>query len=338
MSQQKNRQLMTVMFTDIVGYTALMQTDEERAAKLRARHRAVFRGMHALYGGQVIQYFGDGTLSVFKSAVAAAQCAIEIQNRLQANDPVPLRIGLHMGEIVFDETEIYGDAVNVASRIESLGSVASILISGKVNDELRNHPAISTSKLGACQLKNVSEQVEIFAISNTGINVPLPFQNRRVVANENSIAVMPFINLSSKHNSDCIGEGIGEEVINALQEVKGINLKSRTSSYSFKRQQISLLEIGRALNVSMIVQGSVRKYGNNVRVSAQLIEAVTDRQVWSNSWNRSLNDVLNLQDELAKEIVKGISDYLLSQQSTDEKSPVMKIEANIPRAEFRIGA
>src|SRR6185295_5137922 len=147
MKEKKVRQLAAIMFTDIVGYTALMQGDEEVATNVRARHREVFQQQHKLHQGEIIQYYGDGTLSVFKSAIAATKCAIEIQRLLQEGDPVPLRIGLHMGDIVFDKTDVYGDAVNFASRIESMGVAGAILLSGKINDELKNHAGISTVSL-----------------------------------------------------------------------------------------------------------------------------------------------------------------------------------------------
>ena len=137
MKEKKVRQLAAIMFTDIVGYTALMHGDEAVATSVRARHREVFRQQHELHQGEIVQYYGDGTLSVFKSAIAAAECAIEIQRLLQEGYPVQLRIGLHMGDIVFDKTDVYGDGVNFASRIESMAVAGAILLSGKLNDELK---------------------------------------------------------------------------------------------------------------------------------------------------------------------------------------------------------
>jgi len=139
-----------------------------------------------------------------------------------------------MGDIVFDQTEVYGDAVNLASRIQNLASPSSILVSGKVNDELKNQPSISTIRLGACELKNVSGHVEIFAISSIGIKVPQPFGSQTLNKKQNSIAVLPFANLSSKDNAGCIGEGISEEIINAIAKIKGVNIKSRKSSFASK--------------------------------------------------------------------------------------------------------
>ncbi|MFK8008014.1 MAG: adenylate/guanylate cyclase domain-containing protein, partial [Saprospiraceae bacterium] len=169
---KKNRRLTAIMFTDIVGYTALMQQDEAKANAARTRHRQVFDEQHQLFNGQILQYFGDGTLSVFQSGVEAVQCAIVIQKELNTGKVVPLRIGLHIGDIVFDGTDIYGDGVNFASRIESMGVPGAILLSGKLNDELKNHPQIFTQSLGFFFFFYITNPVEVFAIKNKGIVFP----------------------------------------------------------------------------------------------------------------------------------------------------------------------
>ena len=162
MKNKKTRRLAVIMFTDIVGYTALMQKDEDAAAQARAQHREVFDHQHELHKGEILQYFGDGTLSVFESGVEAVECAIAIQKALNKGESVPLRIGLHMGDIVFDGTDIYGDGVNLASRIESMGVAGGVLLSEKLNDELKNQQQISTVSLGHFELKNIKNPVEVF--------------------------------------------------------------------------------------------------------------------------------------------------------------------------------
>ena len=146
---------------------------------VRAQHRKAFEEHHQKHQGEILQYFGDGTLSVFSSGIEAVACAIALQKALQNETPVPLRIGLHMGDLVFDGTEIYGDGVNVASRIESMGVAGAILLSGKLNDELKNHPQFSTRSMGLFAFKNVSQPLEVFAISNPGIVVTRPGKNER---------------------------------------------------------------------------------------------------------------------------------------------------------------
>jgi adenylate cyclase len=305
MEQQKVRQLVAIMFTDIVGYTALMQSDEANATIVRTRHREVFREKHALYGGEIVQYYGDGTLSVFKSAVSAALCAIEIQGRLMEGDPVPLRIGLHMGDIVFDNTEVYGDGVNFASRIESLAIASSILLSSKIHDELKNQSAISTTSLGHFDLKNISEPVEVFAITNKGIKIPQPSElTGKQKRDDKTIAVLPFINMSTSAENEYFSDGITEEIINALSKIKKLKVTSRTSSFFFKNKNVPLKQIAKELNVSAILEGSVRRSNDTIRITAQLIQAEDDFHFWSETWDRKLENIFEIQDEISLHIAE----------------------------------
>ena len=166
------RQLAAIMFTDMVGYTALMQEDEKLAKQKRDRHRQVLQDSILKYNGEILQYYGDGTLSMFSSGVEAVKCAIAIQRELKNKPAVPLRIGLHTGDVVYEEDGIYGDGVNVASRLESLSVAGSILISEKLQDELISHPDLVTKPLGRFKLKNVKKPLEVYAVSATGLIVP----------------------------------------------------------------------------------------------------------------------------------------------------------------------
>ena len=301
MNEIKTRQLAAVMFTDIVGYTALMQADEEAAINARAKHRKVFQAQHHLYHGEIIQYYGDGTLSVFKSAIEAVQCAIEIQKHLQdGKDAVPLKIGLHLGDIVFTDTDVYGDGVNLASRIESLGTAGTILLSEKINDEIKNHTTISTRSLGHFELKNIARPVEVFAISNKGIKIPLPseLEGKQKSLNK-TIAVLPFVNLSTSKDNEYFSDGITEEIINALAKIKSLKVTSRTSSFFFKNKNIPITQIGKELGVSIILEGSIRLSGNTIRITAQLIQAEEDFHFWSETWDRKLENIFDIQDEIS---------------------------------------
>lgn len=300
MEENKVRQLAAVMFTDIVGYTALMQEDEAVATKVRAKHRRIFEAQHALHQGEIIQYYGDGTLSVFKSAIKAAQCAVAIQRLLQEGAVVPLRIGLHLGDIVFNNTEVYGDGVNFASRIESLGKAGAILLSDKINDELKNHLSVSTVSLGFYELKNISKPVEVFAISNSGIKVPDPSElaGKKVTKNK-TIAVLPFLNLSASKENEYFSDGITEEIINALAKISSLKVTSRTSSFLFKNKKKSIKEIGEELGVATILEGSIRLSGNTIRITAQLIQAEEDFHFWSETWDRKLENIFEIQDEIS---------------------------------------
>ena len=300
MDTRTDRQLAAIMFTDIVGYTALMQRDEKKAAEQRARHRAVFQEQHERFNGSILQYYGDGTLSVFKSAVNACECAIEIQLLLQSDDPLPLRIGLHIGDIVFDQTEVYGDGVNVASRIESLGVAGSVLISASLNEELKNQEAISTVSLGSFEFKNVSTPAEVFAISNTGLVIPQSSDlSGKLGTSRKSVAVMPFVNMSADVDNEYFSDGMTEEIINALSKIESLKVTSRTSSFFFKNKSLPIKKIAAELNVSAILEGSVRVSGKALRITAQLIEAAGDYHFWSETWDRQLDDIFETQDEIS---------------------------------------
>src|SRR6185436_17875845 len=160
------------MFTDIEGYTALMQKNEQAAIECRNRHRAVFEQAMANHSGKIIQYYGDGTLSIFSSAIHAVNAGVAMQSLFRQTPQVPLRIGIHIGDINFDDSGVYGEGVNIASRIESFAVAGSVFISDKVFDEIKNQPSINTISMGFFDLKNVSRPVEIFAIANEGLAVP----------------------------------------------------------------------------------------------------------------------------------------------------------------------
>ncbi|MEZ5083247.1 MAG: adenylate/guanylate cyclase domain-containing protein [Bacteroidales bacterium] len=298
MGNKKTRRLAAIMFTDIVGYTALMQKDEKAGAEARAQHRQKFQQYHKIYNGDILQYFGDGTLSVFKSGVEAVECAVAIQKALKKDEPVPLRIGLHMGDIVFDGTDIYGDGVNLASRIESMCVSGGILLSAKLNDELKNHKKISTRSLGRFELKNIIKPVEIYTITNKGITAPQFLKGIQLVSSK-TIAVLPFANMSTSEENEYFSDGITEEIINALSKVKSLKVTSRTSSFFFKNKNIPIKQIGKELNVSTILEGSVRLSGNTIRITAQLIQAEEDFHFWSETWDRKLENIFEIQDEIS---------------------------------------
>ncbi len=206
-----------------------------------------FNKYHEIYNGEILQYFGDGTLSVFQSGVEAVECAIAIQKALNKGEPVPLRIGLHMGDIVFDGTEIYGDGVNLASRIESMGVAGAILLSGKLNDELKNQQQISTKSLGHFEFKNIANPVEVFAVTNDGIKIPIRSELKgKQKKQTKTIAVLPFVNMSSNEDNEYFSDGMTEEIINALAKIKSLKVTSRTSSFFFKNKKIPIPQIGTA--------------------------------------------------------------------------------------------
>jgi adenylate cyclase len=311
MKKGKKRRLAAIMFTDIVGYTALMQKDEAIAISIRAKHRKVFEHTHSNHHGEILQYFGDGTLSVFQSGVEAVECAIAIQLALHEDPVVPLRIGLHLGDIVFDGTDILGDGVNLASRIESMGVAGSILLSGKLNDELKNHPHIKTQSLGVFGLKNIEQAVKVFAVDHPSIKVPVraDLKGKQVPLNK-SIAVLPFVNMSTSEENEYFADGMTEEIINALTKVKGLKVTSRTSSFYFKNKNIPVTQIGNQLSVSTVLEGSIRLSGNKMRLTAQLIDVVEDFHFWSATFDRSLEDIFAVQDEISLLIADKLREHI----------------------------
>ena len=304
-TQEKKRRLAAIMFTDIVGYTALMHADEAAAAAARAKHREVFERQHAIHHGEIVQYYGDGTLSVFASAVEAARCAAAIQRALRTGEAVPLRIGLHLGDILHDRTEVYGDGVNTAARIQSLGVAGAVLLSAKLNDELRNQADLPTAPVGRFSLKNIPRPVEVFALTGPGLVVPGPHElNGAAPAENRTVAVLPFVNMSASPEDEYFSDGITEEIINALVKVRGLKVTSRTSSFHFKGRNVPIRRIARDLGVAAILEGSVRRAGDTVRITAQLIQAEQDHHSWSETWDRKLSNIFEVQDEIGLAIAE----------------------------------
>lgn len=306
------RQLTAIMFTDMVGYTALMQEDERQAKVNRDRQRGVLEQSIARFDGRILQFYGDGALSVFQSAVAAVECGIAIQEALRGADPaVPIRIGIHSGDVVHDENGVFGDGVNVASRIEGLGVAGAVLISGKVYDEVKNQPRIHTRALGSFNLKNIKHPTRVYAITNPGMAVPgetalRPDRTRST----RSIAVLPFVNMSSDPENEFFSDGITEEIINALTRVNGLQVTARTSSFVFKGHNEDVRTIAGKLGVTHVLEGSVRRAGDRVRVTAQLICAKDGYHLLSEVYDGTLDDIFALQDEISRQIVEHLAERL----------------------------
>lgn len=300
------------MFTDMFGYTALMQEDEKRAIDSRDRFRKVLEEKISIHQGKILQYYGDGALITFGSAIDSALCAVEIQQELSAAPAVPARIGIHSGDIVYDNNGVYGDGVNIASRIESLSVPGGVLISEKLYDELKNHSFISAEFLGSYKLKNVKSPIKIYALTNQGLKVPTEQQLKLQTGFEdkNSIAVLPFVNMSADPENEFFSDGITEEILNALTNVDGLKVTSRTSSFAFKGKNEDIREIGRKLNVNSVLEGSVRKAGDKIRITVQLINSVDGYHVWSEVYNRNLEDIFEVQDEISRKIANKLRERL----------------------------
>lgn len=306
------RQLTAIMFTDMVGFTSMVQADERQAKLARDRQRSVLEQSIERFDGETLQFYGDGTLSVFNSAVSAVECAVAIQDALRlAELPVEVRIGIHSGDVVHDENGVFGDGVNVASRIEGLGVAGSVLISGKVYDEVKNQPDIRTRSLGSFTLKNIEHPTRVYAVANRGLVIPPESSLREGrESRRRSIAVLPFVNMSSDPENEYFSDGITEEIINALTRVNGLQVTARTSSFAFKNDLDDVRTIASKLGVTHVLEGSVRRAGSRVRVTAQLISANDGYHLMSEVYDGTLDDIFALQDEISAKIVEHLADRL----------------------------
>jgi len=294
------RQLAAILFADMVGYTSLMQENEQLARLKRKRLREVLETTVGKFNGKIVQYYGDGSLSIFGSAIDCVDSAINIQQQLQQEPKVALRIGIHTGDIAIEDESVYGDGVNLASRIESLAVPGGIFISEKVYEEIRNQQNISTREMGYFEFKNVNSPIRIFAIANDGVTVPRRDELRgKTKQTNNRLAVLPFVNMSTDPDNEYFSDGITEELLNALTKVDGLQVTSRTSVFAFKGKNTDVRDIAIQLNVDRILEGSVRKSGNRVRITAQLINATDGYHIWSETYDRNLTDIFEVQDEIS---------------------------------------
>lgn len=352
------RQLAAILFTDIAGYTAMMQRDEQSAVSMVKHHRAVLEKTVADFDGSVIEFYGDGSLCIFTSITEAMHCAYRIQQLMQeAYPPVPLRIGLHIGEVIYENGKIMGDGVNIAARIQSLGQPGSILFSKEVFDKIRNHQEFKTVYLGRYNLKNVAEPMEVSALANEGLIVPAKdkiegrikkISTRRKLkairkgilistaaivitllalflpgllkdrmgfsGSEKSIAVLPFENISNDSLQQYFSDGITEDIITQLSKIANLKVISRTSVMQYKGNRKNIKEIAEELGVATILEGSVRKEGNKLRITAQLIDAQSDKHLWSESYDRDASEVFAIQSEVAQQIAKALNVKLTTEE------------------------
>ncbi|MEP7372598.1 MAG: adenylate/guanylate cyclase domain-containing protein [Chitinophagaceae bacterium] len=369
--QQQQRHLAAILFTDIVGYTGIMQKDEALAVAVIRRYNAVLEKLVTEYHGEVVNNYGDGSLCTFSSTTDAVRCAILIQEELLKSDPpVPLRIGLHVGELIFEDGKAFGDGVNIASRIQSLGQANTILFSKEVFDKIRNQPGFKSLSLGNFEFKNVDEPVEVFALANEGLNVPnrenmegklksvLPKsskgpQRKTVIAasvvlllivaffiysmlhkktgftgKEKSIAVLPFINMSEEKGNEYFSDGMTEEITTQLSKIADLKVIARTSSMLYKGSKKSIREIAEELCVASILEGSVQKIGNDIRITAQLIDANSQQHIWADKYDRDFKEVFAIQSEVAQEIAHQLNARLTKDEKIKiEKAPTINAEA-----------
>lgn len=322
------RQLLAIMFADMVGYTALMQANEATAKTKRVKFRSILEVHVRLHHGQILQSYGDGSLIIFQSAIDAVRCGADLQHAWRVDPGVDVRIGIHAGDVTMEEGNIYGDGVNIASRVEALGVSGSVLISGKIWDELKNHNGIFTRELGFFEFKNVIHPVQVFALSNPGLVVPERHELQgKTKSVQNRIAVLPFVNMSADADNEFFSDGITEELLNTLTKLENVQVTSRTSVFAFKGKNIDVRDIGIQLQVDKILEGSVRKSGNRIRVTAQLINAVDGYHIWSETYDRDLTDIFAIQDEISAIIAGKFRSNINSDKPEKARATPVGVEA-----------
>ncbi len=311
------RKLAAILAADVVGYSRLMGEDEMGTLeRLKSLRRKLVQPKIMERGGRIVKLMGDGLLAEFPSVVEAVQCAVDIQQsmiRREADLPderrIRLRIGVNLGDIIVEGSDIYGDGVNVAARLEALADPGGICISGTVFDHVKGKVALDFADLGEQQFKNIDQPVQVYRIALDGgvdANEAASTSTQSAVlpklTDKPSIAVLPFNNMSGDPEQDYFSDGITEDIITALSRFKDLSVVSRNSSFVFKGQAASLRDVGEKLRVDYVVEGSIRKAGSRVRVTAQLIDARSDTHIWADRYDRSLEDFFEVQDDVVRRV------------------------------------
>ena len=297
------RRLTAIVFTDIEGYTAMMQSSEGDTLQRVGRYKESLKKHTDKFQGKIIHSYGDGDLILFNSAVDAVHCAVALQKDAVELIDVPLRIGIHVGDVVTTDHDVFGDGVNIAARIESFAIPRSVLVSERVQMELTSHPGIDCRQLGKFQLKNVQEPLTLFAISAPHLVVPEGWELAgKGNLLQKSIAVMPFVNINADVDNAFFCEGLAEDLIISFNRFDDLRVASRSSSFALNDAGLSVKEIGKNLSVQTIMEGSVRKSGERIRVTVQAVDASNGFQLWSQKFDRKLEDVFAIQDEIVEHI------------------------------------
>ena len=318
----QSRQLAAIMFTDIVGYTSLMGGDEEAAFDLLNKNRLLQKPLIEQYGGKWIKELGDGVLATFSTVTDAVNCACSIIKGCETIDGLKLRIGIHQAEVVFENNDVFGDGVNIASRLQSVAPLGGICISDTVRNNIINRKEILTRFIKEEKLKNVREPIRIYEIVTNGTSTVQGsdsfayIDSPRTIIPEKSIAVLPFTNMSNDPEQEYFSDGMAEEILNSLSHLKDLKVAGRSSSFQFKGKNIDLPEIDRKLGVATVLEGSVRKQGNKLRITAQLINARDGFHLWSEKYDRAMDDVFAIQDEISLAITENLKIILLEKEKS----------------------
>jgi adenylate cyclase len=313
----QDRRLAAIMFTDVVGFTSLGQTNEELALELLEEHRGVVRPIVSRHGGVEVKTIGDAFLVEFASALEAVRCAIEIQSSIRdRNKTLPeekrilLRVGVHVGDVVHRQGDILGDAVNVSSRIEPLAPPGGVCVSGQAYDHVRNKVDVRFELIEGKTLKNVSLPMDVYKIV-------MPWEKDTAEEKEldrRRVAVLPLKNMSPDPNDEYFVDGMTEELITALSAVTELTVIARTSVMQYKNATKRVADIGKELSVGSVIEGSVRKAGTKVRITVQLINSKNEGHLWAQNYDTQLDDVFTVQTEVAGKVAEALKVKLLESE------------------------
>ena len=313
--QRVQRRLAAILAADVVGYSALMERDEEATyAEFERLKRELIEPSLSRHDGRLIKTTGDGALAEFASPLAAMRCAVEMQDHLASGDsPLRLRVGLNLGDVIVGQDgELYGDGINIAVRLEGIADPGGILLSEKVYSEVEGKLDVGFQDRGEQQLKNISKPVRAYAVRAGAYNAPIAKLGAAPpLPDKPSIAVLPFENMSGDPEQEYFADGMVEEITTALSRFKWLFVIARNSSFTFKGKAVDIKEVGRRLGVRYVLEGSVRKASGKVRITGQLIDAVTGTHIWADRFERDLTDVFALQDEVTVAVVSAIQPKLL---------------------------
>lgn len=319
---ENRRKLAAILSADVVSYSRLMGADERATLETLNNSREVFRTLIATHDGRVVDTSGDSILAIFDSVVESIQAAIEIQRDLEARNDrmaadrrMQYRIGVNLGDVIEQaDGTIYGDGVNIAARLESLAPAGGITLSGQVFDFIEGKVEESIEFIGEHEVKNIVRPIRVYQIGRIhrgdAVREESSAAVARVLPHKPSIAVLPFTNMSDNEDEVYFADGISEDIITALSRFREIMVVARNSTFAYKGQAVNVSEVGEALNVRYILEGSVRKGGNRVRVTAQLVEAASGHHLWAERYDRQIEDVFAVQDELTGKIVATLVGHL----------------------------
>jgi adenylate cyclase len=320
---QMQRRLAAILAADVVGYSRLMGADEAGTLERLKAHRAeLIDPSIARHNGRIVKLMGDGALVEFASVVDALLCAVEIQKGMAERNAggaqeseIAFRVGINMGDVIVDGEDIYGDGVNVAARLEGLAEPGGVCLSGTAYETAHNKLDLAFEDMGEQRLKNIEKPVRVYRVRVSGGPAEsAAVAGALVLPDKPSLAVLPFANMSADPEQEFFADGIAEDIITELSKFRSLFVIARNSSFAFKGQSVDVKDVSGKLGVRYLVEGSVRRAGNRVRITAQLIDAVDDKHLWAERYDRELEDIFAVQDEVTGAIVSAIEPHLASSE------------------------